>query len=538
MSRVRFRRKTAMLCLAGAAGTLLASLPAAGQQTGLRGPLGDSDGNAARLAQAAPSSGIPSSAYEPASPGALTESELLRDPADPFASPDMTVPLRRPGTAAARASRAEAEEPEEPANEPASPEDPVTGALRVPTLDEEEALDEPRRLNERERPIEGGRRRVEDDPYAPLGLRLGTFVIRPSVEQGLTSTTNASNSPEGRSAVLSETTLRLNAASDWSRHRGSLDAFGTFRRSLSGEELSETEGGANANLELDLGADLIGRAALVYSFGREGASSPLSLAGVEEQPLRHTIDGSLGLEKALGPLRLGATGQIVRNQYGHAELADGTRLSQSDRDSTLALLRLRGGYEISPALMPFIEVEAGRRVYDEERDSAGYARSATRLGARAGLSLEMSEKLEGEISAGWISENFEDERLRTISGLSLAANVNWSPIRGTIVGLTASTAVEGSTTPGASGSLLHSATLRLERQMRANLTGSLAFGAAYRDYVGGEHDLILNGEAALTWWLNRYAGITGRARHERQTSSLPGRDYDSTSVFMGLRLQR
>lgn len=53
-----------------------------------------------------------------------------------------------------------------------------------------------------------------------------------------------------------------------------------------------------------------------------------------------------------------------------------------------------------------------------------------------------------------------------------------------------------------------------------------------------EHEMIMRGEASLTWWMNRYAGITTRARHEIQRSSLSDRDYDATSLYLGMTLQR
>ncbi|TJW20226.1 MAG: hypothetical protein E5X59_42310, partial [Mesorhizobium sp.] len=40
-----------------------------------------------------------------------------------------------------------------------------------------------------------------------------------------------------------------------------------------------------------------------------------------------------------------------------------------------------------------------------------------------------------------------------------------------------------------------------------------------------------------TWWLNRYAGLTTRARTEKQTSNLEGRDYEAHSIFVGVKLQ-
>ena len=52
------------------------------------------------------------------------------------------------------------------------------------------------------------------------------------------------------------------------------------------------------------------------------------------------------------------------------------------------------------------------------------------------------------------------------------------------------------------------------------------------------HDRILSAEAGLTWWLNRYAGLTTRVRTEKLTSNLPGRDYTANSIFLGVKVQR
>ncbi len=77
------------------------------------------------------------------------------------------------------------------------------------------------------------------------------------------------------------------------------------------------------------------------------------------------------------------------------------------------------------------------------------------------------------------------------------------------------------------------------RQVRANLTASAGLGLGWRDYLGSDgHDLIYSADASLTWWLNRYAGITGRVRHEALTSNLPYRDSRTDSVYLGLTLQR
>ena len=86
-----------------------------------------------------------------------------------------------------------------------------------------------------------------------------------------------------------------------------------------------------------------------------------------------------------------------------------------------ASLTLRGTYDLSPVLQPFAEVEAGRRIYDNTVDASGYARSANRYGARAGVVLNMGEKLAGEFAAGWLLEDVDDPALVDISGWTCAA---------------------------------------------------------------------------------------------------------------------
>lgn len=394
---------------------------------------------------------------------------------------------------------------------------------------------------ERTGAIETPRKTPEADPFAAIGIKLGSFTLRPTLEQGLTYSSNADSSATGTPALLSETTLRLNATSDWRENSVVIDGYGTFRRSISGEETKTTQGRIDGTLNVDLDHEWRAIAKLGYEAAPESASSPDAIAGVISQPLRQTVDGSLGVEKDIGKLRLALTGAISHDAYADAQLSNGTTVSQKDRDSTLYTATLRTGYQISPALTPFTEVEAGRRAYDQRFDNSGfqYQRSSTRLGARAGLAVDLGEKLSGEFSAGWLRERLDDDRLATVGGPSINANFKWSPERGTNIGLTGTTTVESSTTAGQSGDILYSARLTGERQIRSNLTGNATLGLDWRDYMGSsDHDMVLSAEAGLTWWVNRYLGLTTRARTERQTSTMAGRDYVANSIFVGMKVQR
>ncbi|CAG0965580.1 MAG: outer membrane beta-barrel protein [Rhizobiaceae bacterium] len=559
-----------LLLLATGAATLAFAQTALAQETSaLRGPVSESQmrnelfsapkgkKGSSQKAAAQQNEGIPAPAYEPVSAGATPSADKPSNGSSIFAetgNADAFADAPAPGAAASRPpstardraeqARAEAAQPPQTATERAAAEqdegldETSTGTTRAGTVDGEADLTVDAGA-ERAEAIEGIDRTDEENPFAPVGMRLGTFLLKPSLETGFTWTSNANYSTARSPALLSETTLRLNAASDWSRHSATVDVFGTFRKSVSGEAIDEKKAGIDARLRLDLADDYAALATLGYALGPESASSPIVITGTVGRPLRQTLTGSAGIEKDLGKLRFALTARAERDVYGDAELSAGGMLSQRDRNTTLATVALRGGYEISPALTPFVEFEVGRRVYDEKVDSSGYERSTKRIAARAGLEVDLGEKLSGEIAAGWLEERFDDGRLKPISGATLDASLAWSPLRGTIVNLTGSTTVEGATAAGESGSILYSGGVAVQRELRANLTGNLAFGAAYRDYVGVDgHDLTLSAEVGLTWWLNRYAGITGRARHETQTSSIAGRGYKVDSVFLGLKLQR
>ncbi len=387
--------------------------------------------------------------------------------------------------------------------------------------------------------IETMRRVTPDSPFAPLGLRTGTFAFLPTLEQGIGWTSNAYGVADGESAVYSETTAGFDLRSDWSRHQAFFNGFTTLRRDLSGAEIREREAGIDGELRLDLAAGHEGRAALSYLHRLESAFSPVALTSGAARPYRDTLAGEVGIARNVARLRLGLAGSLVRDQYSDAELPDGTVLSQEDRNTTLASLRLRTGYELSPALIPFAEVEIGRRFYDNRIDAGGYERSADRFALRGGVAIDIGDKWSGEVHAGWLSERADDDNLAEVAGLELGGNLAWSPLRGTIVALRALTSVEAATTECDCGALLYAASLSVTQDILSNLTGSAGIGLDYRDYAqSSAYDLTWSGQVALTYWFNRYLGLTGRGRYESLTSSDAGRESDTASVFIGLRAQR
>jgi hypothetical protein len=521
------------------------------QDNTLRGDVDPADiRRQADAAQTSQAQGVSLPAYRPASPGAVPD-----EPADgaslfPFEAPDddqadqpdiprraATTRQERADARAARTGPAVAISPDRPILEPVV--EPVAGRTqRVDALDEE-----PNRRVEAENTrldaIETGTIEAQDDPYAPLGLRLGTFDATITLDQGMLWSTNINSTQQGGEAFVSQSELRLRAVSDWSSHSAEINAFGIFQKSVSGEDYEDTEAGIDGAFAYEIGRETTLRAAASYRIGPEAASSPVVLPETDADPLNHQMSTSLGVERAFGRAVLGLTGQVDREVFSDFEATCCGTVSQEDRNYTLSTLALRAGYEVSPALTPFVEGEIGRRSYDLEQDSAGYRRSADRYALKGGVEIDLREKTSGELSVGWLRETFDDARLAPVSALLIDGTLNWSPMRGTTLRLTGGTTVEGSTTADDSGSVLYSSSLELLRELRPNLSVGLLGGISVRDYVASSNsETTLSAEASATWWMNRFAGINGRIRHERFDSTLPNRDYRESSIYLGLKFQR
>ena len=407
------------------------------------------------------------------------------------------------------------------------------------TIEEQDETGRARRENLPAIPEQGRRIMPDADPFAPIGIRTGSFILRPSLEQGIRATTNGDNSSTGSSAILSETTLRLNAQSDWSRHQARIDAAGTLSKSISGEDVSEPRVDIQGNLRFDMSNQTTINAGAGYRLRRESASSPNGVTDALKRPLVHTMHGSLGIERDTGLLFSRATGRVTYDTYGDAELASGGNVSQKDRNNTYASITLRSGFAISPALKPFAEVELGKRIFDERIDSNGYERSGSKFALRGGLMFDRGEKFNGEFSAGYMHANSDDSRLGSISGPSLAANINWSPLRGTDVNFFAQTMVDTSTTPGVAGALLHFASLEVTRRVRSDLSLSGKLDLNVRDNKDGTGtDYTIGAQIGATYWINRFVGLDTRLRHEFQTSQVADREYRANSIYVGMKVQR
>lgn len=398
------------------------------------------------------------------------------------------------------------------------------------------------RQNLREPSIDGlGGTRGAGRDEAP-GIRLGTFVLRPSVSQSINSestrTEGSSASNERRSFL--ETGVRGTLDSDWSRHALRISGEGLWQKNIGGTGETEPTARLDADLKLDISHDTTAHITGGYRFSREETTDPNAILGASEQAGVNQYSSGASIERDFGILRGLAAVSLDRNTYSSVKFSDGSTLSLADRNQTTAGARARLGYELSPALIPFLELHAARSFYDQTRDSSGFARSSDTYGGKVGIEVDLGEKLRGELGIGYEKVVYDDSRLVSLGTVTADGNITWSPMRGTDVNLGLQTTVEDSTTPGLSGSIAYTLLGGVRHELGHDILARLTASTTLRDYPSGSgitDTTSYSAGAGFTWGISRYLDMTGDLAYELSGAS-SGADTQKLRVGVGLQLKR
>ncbi|MFN3659304.1 MAG: outer membrane beta-barrel protein [Pseudolabrys sp.] len=380
------------------------------------------------------------------------------------------------------------------------------------------------------------------DPYEPLGIHAGAFMLYPAVELlGGYDTNPGRSSSDPQGAKLYTVAPELRAQSNWSRHELKADLRGSYTGYSPDETPTLSRPYVNGKVDgrvdvtratrIDLGGRL-----LVSS---DNPGSPNLQAGLSKLPIFTTYGGSAGLGQRFNRFDVSIKGDVERTVYQDSQLTDGTSASNEDRNYNQYGGRLRGGYELSPGLMPFVEVGADTRKHDLETDPYGYQRNSKGQTVSVGSTFELSRLLTGETSIGYMQRTYDDPRLDKIAGLMGNASLVWTASALTTVKFTAASSIGESTVPGVSGTLYRDLGLQVDHAFRRWLIGSVKVGFGNDDYVGlDRNDTRYSAGAGLTYKLDRALQLKGEFRQQWLRSNVTGVDYTASIFLIGLRWQQ
>ncbi len=382
--------------------------------------------------------------------------------------------------------------------------------------------------------------KLEDNPYAPLGIEAGSLRLYPFVESSVGYDNNANRSPaQAKGSTFTRLEGGLRAQSNWSVHEFKADVTGAYSKFYNVEGADRPEGAARFQLRLDATRETKFDFELRGTLTTQRPGSPEVNANVTGRPPVFTYGATGGVTRTVGRLEATFSALLDRTSYEDGKLSNGNIVQLSRDDYTSYGMRGRLGYEITPGIKPFVEVTADTRRRDTPLDAAGFERNSNGLSVRAGSTFEITRTLTGEVSGGWLERKYADARLPELRGPTFDAALIWTATPLTTVTLRAATTANETTQLNSSGYISRRVSAEINHALLRNLTlGGIAQWQNDKYQGIALNQDTFTGTLKAEYALTRSVVVKGSFTHERLKSSVPGADYTANVYLLGLRLQR
>ena len=389
-----------------------------------------------------------------------------------------------------------------------------------------------------------------DQPYAALGIRSGSFIIRPEVIADVRFTDNVTSSAGPRHADQAfELRPSVIVQSDWQNHAVELDiqSLATFHREFSSEDDRAIAVTGRSRIDLRHNFTLNGE--ISYEFEQEARNS-IEVAGTNQSGDRNdveTVTTSLGLDKRFNRLDVALRATAIRFDDAAVDrsvtnLANpGTVVTlRDDRDYKEHVGEARIGARLKPGFEVFTRGEVRHRDYSLQTFADGNTRDAATYQGEVGVAGDISRGiLTGSAAVGYASIDPEADRLGGADGLIYNASLMWLPTALTTVRLAAAGDVEPTTLSGSGGLHTQAYSGEVEHRFRRHfqMTAGVAYGR--QDYAGvylteEEIESFVSAE----YLFSRNWAAVARYEYTHFDSTDQGRDYEENSFRVGVRARR
>ncbi len=380
-------------------------------------------------------------------------------------------------------------------------------------------------------------RQLED--FEPVGGRIGSFFIYPSIETRLEYDDNILALPDNGAGDF-ELTVRgaVDLKSNWQRHSLEGDAYiqQNFHERFTTEDT--LQGGARVRGRLDIDRDTSARIVASLDALAEDRANITSAAQAREPTRFRRADTLLSAAREMGRVQVIGDLQMVALDFDDAPLPGGGELDQDFRDSVYWRGSVTTLVEFSPRISGLVRGQVDRLTYSDEAAST-FDRDTTGYAIEGGARVELTNLLFGELRAGVLHRSVDDPSSKGLTGLSFGANLTWNITPLTTLRFIADRQVEEGGSQLVSGNVRSQARIEAEHELLRNLILEGRAGIARIETVGqietsaDEYNLMVGG----TWKLNRTLRVFARAdRFQRFADEAFFREFTRNRVSAGVRL--
>lgn len=376
------------------------------------------------------------------------------------------------------------------------------------------------------------------EPYDPIGIRRGTWVIFPEIEFGAGATSNIRRNPSSQSAAFLDVRPTVRAVTNWRVHAVELKATG-FVSAFSGFASESDEAFAlEARGRYDFTRRTNLEALVSTQRDQEGRQARDAADAARDRTNYVTTRAAVAMNHRFNRLTVQLRGGITDYDYQPVVALNGTTIDNAQRNFLQRETAARVTWQFKPTLMAFTDVSVNDRTYAAapgdgiKRDSSGYR-------AIAGLSFgNAGRNWRGEIGVGFGEQRPDDARLSSTSGVILDTNLAWWASDLTSLLFSARTDFNDSTTVGQSGSVVRSAGVELRHAFRRHTIGTASLKQTLTDYKGAPlTERGTTAELGVEYFLNRSTTLYSRYSHVWFDSSAANADYRVDTIRFGVRIR-
>lgn len=365
------------------------------------------------------------------------------------------------------------------------------------------------------------------DAFTPQGVRMGSFILRPSLT---VSETYDSNVFATETNVVDDFVTEVNPnvvlESDWANHSVRLEADATQSLHASQTDEDGLEWTIAGSARIDVLNDTQINVGFLYGSLIEERGTPDAVGGAAEPTEFSEIGASISLAQSFNRLSMEVSADYTELDFDDTPLIGGGFDDNDDRDRSVLEIAVQVGYELVADTVVFLRGTYNVRDFDQEvpivlvdRDSDGYE-------LVVGTSFELGSLATGEVFAGYQEQSFEDPAFAAVSSVAYGASVDWYVTPLTTLRFRADNTIEDTTSGGASSFERQSVSVGLDHEFLRNLVASLDVEYAQENFQGSpREDKTYDVEIGIDYLINRAFSVGLFYGYEERDSSFAGDSF-------------
>ena len=377
--------------------------------------------------------------------------------------------------------------------------------------------------------------------YQAIGVHNGGFTIYPRIVIGVEAVDNVFATPTKQSDTAEVIHPSVIAQSNWSRHSLTLSAYldQALFNHYKTEDTTAWSLSANGRVDvhgesyINIGADI------QHQF--EARGSEVAVINTVH-PVSYNTQG-LYIRALYGEDRVrGSVDGVYRAyQYQNQDDTLGNLVDEDLRDFSDEAISGRLDYALTPDTAAF-----GKVTYTDTEYVRGVIgspkRDSTEVKALVGGNFDLTGLARGEIGIGYVDRQYQSSAYTGISGLSVAAKVEYFPTQLLTLTLVAQRQVNDASFSSSGGYFQNTVTAEADYELRRNIIISGAGGYEQDQFSGiSRTDNVWNGQVQGRYFLTRDVGLGATLSYVKRDSTQPyplAPHYDETRFALSLVFQR